>query len=106
MRTCTCIRSLTRPAGAVPSNAVLGSGAPRASCGTAGYHIGDDPDPRTVAVCQKHRVPINHHARQLSARDFAEFDYILGMDTSNISNINRIRPAGSSAMGATVHHAH
>ena len=52
-----------------------------------------------MSVCQKHRVPISHRARQLSARDFAEFDYILGMDSSNISNINRVRPAGSAAKG-------
>lgn len=50
------------------------------SCGTAGYHIGEEPDERTVATCKKHGVPIDSQARQLDRADFEKFDYILGSE--------------------------
>ena len=57
------------------------------SCGTGNYHIGSQPDPRTIANATSNRVPINHCARQLSESDLEEFDYILAMDASNLKNI-------------------
>jgi protein-tyrosine-phosphatase len=50
------------------------------SCGTASYHIGEEPDERTVATCKKHGVPINSQARQIEKEDFHKFDYILGSE--------------------------
>jgi len=32
----------------------------------------------------------NHKAVQMTKRDYDEYDYIIGMDTANIRNINRI----------------
>ena len=32
----------------------------------------------------------NHRARQLTKKDYEKFDYIIGMDAANISNIKRI----------------
>ena len=57
------------------------------SCGTGNYHIGEQPDPRTISVAQKHGVPIQHQCRQLNLNDFKEFDLILAMDESNRRNI-------------------
>lgn len=48
------------------------------SCGTAGYHVGERPDPRTIEVCKKNNVPINSRCRQLKKGDFDEFDIIIG----------------------------
>ncbi|GAA6008599.1 hypothetical protein JCM11491_003362 [Sporobolomyces phaffii] len=68
------------------------------SNGTAGYHIGEEPDERTVQVCRKNGVPINHEAQQLKRSDFDKFDYILAMDSwGNLKNIEKIRPKGSKA---------
>ncbi|KAG5647596.1 hypothetical protein DXG03_008949 [Asterophora parasitica] len=67
------------------------------SCGTAGYHVGEDPDDRTVAVCRKHKVPINSQARQLATSDFTEFTHILAADESNLRNILRCKPSNSTA---------
>lgn len=50
------------------------------SAGTAGYHIGDFPDTRTIDVCKANGVAINHIGRQICNRDFDEFDWILVMD--------------------------
>lgn len=60
------------------------------SCGTANYHIGDSPDPRTIANAKKNGVVIDHCGRQLSANDINDFDYVLAMDNSNYRNILKI----------------
>ncbi|GAA5826225.1 hypothetical protein JCM11251_007215 [Rhodosporidiobolus azoricus] len=67
------------------------------SCGTAGYHVGEEPDERSVAVCRKHNVPINSTCRQLQKSDFTSFDYIVGMDKQNMSNIEKAKPKNSAA---------
>ena len=50
------------------------------SAGTANYHVGGKPDSRSVACCNSHGVKVNHRARQLTTKDFDDFDYILVMD--------------------------
>lgn len=64
------------------------------SCGTGDYHIGDQPDPRTVKTAQKNGVEIWHQARQLSAYDLTEFDYLFAMDEQNMRGILRLPDAG------------
>ena len=60
------------------------------SCGTANYHIGDSPDPRTIANAKKNGVLIEHAGRQLCTDDFEKFDEIFVMDSSNYDNALRI----------------
>lgn len=58
------------------------------SAGTAGYHVGNPPDPRSVAVAQKHGLDISlQKCRRFSQTDFKEFDLIYVMDRSNFSDI-------------------
>src|SRR5688572_1173541 len=57
------------------------------SCGTANYHIGDSPDPRTIENARRNHVVIEHCGRQLCEEDLATFDFILAMDASNYKNI-------------------
>jgi protein-tyrosine phosphatase len=63
------------------------------SAGTASWHIGKSPDPRT----QKHAFKRSYDlskltARQVALSDFQEFDYILAMDRSNLENLQDICP--------------
>jgi len=67
------------------------------SAGTAGYHVGDTPDERTVATCQKNGVPIDHRARQVEKSDFKNFEYILGSDSQDIAKLQRIAPNNPKA---------
>lgn len=60
------------------------------SCGTSNYHIGDPPDSRTIANARKNGVTIDHCGRQFTAKDLADFHYILAMDKSNHHNILRL----------------
>ena len=52
---------------------------------------------RTVATLRKHGITTSCVGRKLKASDFDQFDYIFGMDDSNVSNIKRVQPAGSKA---------
>jgi len=57
------------------------------SCGTGDYHIGSQPDHRTITVAKKNGIEIFHACRQFTKRDIDGFDYILAMDKSNRHNI-------------------
>ena len=65
------------------------------SCGTGDYHIGSQPDPRTIKVAHKNGVEIFHACRQLIPDDLAYFDYLLAMDSSNYRNIMRMAEQGT-----------
>ena len=58
------------------------------SAGTAAYHIGNPPDPRSQEVAQSHGIDISaQKARQFTAQDFERYDHIFVMDRSNYSNV-------------------
>ncbi len=58
------------------------------SAGTAGYHIGNAPDPRSIAVAKKYGIDIGRQVcRKLKASDLDDFDLIFAMDESNYENI-------------------
>ena len=65
------------------------------SAGTAGYHAGDQAHRGTLNILRKHNIPYNGRSRQLTRSDLTEFDYILAMDKSNLSNIRKL-DAGNS----------
>ena len=58
------------------------------SAGTAGYHVGNPPDPRSIAVAKKYGLDISSQkCRRFSKMDFKEFDFIYVMDRNNFSDI-------------------
>ncbi|WP_127137887.1 low molecular weight protein-tyrosine-phosphatase [Flagellimonas oceanensis] len=58
------------------------------SAGTAGYHVGNPPDKRSIAVAKKYGLNITHQkCRKFSRQDFLEFDHIYVMDRSNFSDV-------------------
>jgi len=67
------------------------------SAGTAAYHVGEDPDYRTISTCKKHHIPIDHSARQVKVADFSEFQYILAADESNLRNLMAKKPREGTA---------
>lgn len=68
------------------------------SAGTAGYHVDQLPDPRTVSTCKKRGVTVDHLAQQLEPEDFGRYDYILAMDSSNLRDIRGCQRAGTRAL--------
>lgn len=64
------------------------------SCGTAAYHIGAQPDSRSRANARKNGLEYTHAGRQISDRDFTEFDLIIPMDASNEAHLRMADPTG------------
>ncbi len=68
------------------------------SAGTAGYHIGEPPDPRAIHTAALFGIDISDfRGRQAVSADFARFTHIMALDHSNLANLARIAPTGHSA---------
>ena len=64
------------------------------SAGTAHWHAGEAPDARSIAAGQKRGYDLAVlRARQVTAADFEQFDYILAMDSQNLADLTAIRPS-------------
>ncbi len=58
------------------------------SAGTGGWHVGSQPDRRSIAVAKNYGVDISgQRCRQFSADDFDRYDLILVMDRSNLEDV-------------------
>lgn len=68
------------------------------SAGTAGYHVGERAHRGTRNVLSKHNIPYDGRSRQVVRDDFANFDYILAMDNSNLANLERMAPKDSNVV--------
>ena len=76
----------------------LGHLVETASAGTGGWHHGEPPDHRSIAVARANGIDISaQRARQLRAEDFNSHDLIFAMDRDNLRNIVRLAPHDSSA---------
>ena len=61
------------------------------SAGTASYHIGSSPDPRSIKTAMKHGIDIsNQRARQFTKTDFDAFDHIFVMDRQNLRDVLKL----------------
>ena len=64
-----------------------------ASAGTESYHIGEGADPRAIASARSAGIDLMpHRARQLTAEDFAGYDFLLAMDRVNLRAAQRRCP--------------
>ena len=63
------------------------------SAGTGSWHIGKTPDARSTLAASARGYDISKlTARRIEEADFAEFDYLLAMDKSNLYDLNRLCP--------------
>ncbi len=61
------------------------------SCGTAAYHVGEQPDRRAMAKLREHGMDISDlSGRQFEQSDFDHFDIIYVMDSQNYRNVLRL----------------
>lgn len=67
------------------------------SAGTSGFHAGETADPRTLDVLQRHGAPNPSRSRVLTTDDFKAYDWIIGMDRSNLRNMKRLCPPNARA---------
>ncbi|HEY7771640.1 MAG TPA: low molecular weight protein-tyrosine-phosphatase [Marinagarivorans sp.] len=63
------------------------------SAGTASWHAGNPPDARSIQFARQRGYELKHlRARQAIVEDFDEFDIILAMDNSNLSDLRDLCP--------------
>ena len=61
------------------------------SAATSREEIGNGPHYGTVTKMREVGIPVlPHRARQMTRADYDEYDYLIGMDNYNISNMTRI----------------
>ena len=66
------------------------------SAGTGGWHAGEPPDRRAIACARGHGVDIaGLRARQLRARDFQDFHWLLCADVDNLRDVRALAPPGA-----------
>jgi protein-tyrosine phosphatase len=58
------------------------------SAGTSSYHNGENPCTNSQIVAKNHGVDISdYRSTQVTKKDFEEFDLVIGLDKSNVSNL-------------------
>jgi protein-tyrosine phosphatase len=68
-----------------------------ASAGTAPYHLGKAPDPRTREAAMRRGYDLSLlRARVVETPDFERFDLILAMDRENLSDLQRRAPLSAA----------
>lgn len=68
------------------------------SAGMQGYHVGEMPDARAVAVAKRRGISLGGLvARKVVMRDFYDFDLILAMDAGHYQELMAIRPQDAVA---------
>lgn len=68
------------------------------SAGTAAYHVGKSPDPRSVREAAKNGIDIaRYSARQIDEDDFFRFTHIFALDQSNLHDLRAMQPVNSTA---------
>ncbi len=64
-----------------------------ASCATSTEEIGNPVYPPARAELARQGIPCEHRgARQITRRDYAEYDLLICMDENNLRNLRRIIP--------------
>lgn len=58
------------------------------SAGTGGWHVGQQPDSRSISIAKKYGLDISGQScRKFDTSDFDKFDQILVMDYSNLNDV-------------------
>ncbi|KAL7729469.1 hypothetical protein ACLKA6_009028 [Drosophila palustris] len=67
------------------------------SAAIEGWNLGAKPDSRALRVLKYHNIEYLGCARRLVVDDFDKFDYIFGMDQSNMASLKLLMPHYSNA---------
>lgn len=62
------------------------------SAGIGSWHTGQLPDKRMRVHAGRRGYDLTHHARQVRATDFEDFDLIIAMDSANAEDLRELAP--------------
>lgn len=61
------------------------------SAGTSNHHAGENPCTNSIKVAKNNNINIaSQKSRQVTTKDFEYYDYIVGLDSSNIANLKQM----------------
>lgn len=67
------------------------------SAGTGDWHVGEPPDPRSIAAAKRRGFELTGRARQFQEIDWDSFDYVIAMDRSNYDILRDSAPEDAVA---------
>jgi protein-tyrosine phosphatase len=67
------------------------------SAGTGGWHVGQLPDHRMRVHARRRDLELTHRCQQIRPADFYDFDMVVGMDSSNLSDLRSLAPTAEEA---------
>lgn len=68
------------------------------SAGTHSYHVGEPPDPRSIAYAKERGIAMDDLvARQVQPNDYQQFDILLALDQSHLNRLRELRPDDATA---------
>ena len=74
------------------------------SAGTGDWHIGEAPCDNSIKVASNNGVDISmQQSRQVSKQDFQDFDLVIGLDDSNMANLQKLGAVGALKLGSFAH---
>ena len=62
------------------------------SAGTGAWHVGEAPDRRAAAAALSHEIVLDGRARQVTRKDFEDFDLLIAMDRENARELRQRAP--------------
>jgi protein-tyrosine phosphatase len=65
------------------------------SAGTGGWHSGERPDPRSLALAERKGIHLPSRARQVTTTDLSRYDWLLAMDRQNRGDLLALGAAES-----------
>jgi len=71
------------------------------SAGTGDWHIGESPCDNSIKVASQHGVDISQQqSRQVTQEDFIKYDLIIGLDDSNMKNLEKLGASNALKLGS------
>lgn len=67
------------------------------SAGISAYHSGELPDSRMRQHASQRGLQLTHRSRRVRSSDFDAFDLIIGMDRSNVEDLQELAPTMAHA---------
>lgn len=75
------------------------------SAGTGAWHIGEAPHIGTQRVLRRHGLTSAHQARVVVSKDFAQFDYVIALDRSNMHDLRSMAGISATRLSLLLEHA-
>jgi len=72
-----------------------------ASAGTGDWHIGEAPCENSIRIAKEKGVDISHQrAHQITANALQQYDRVIALDDSNLTNIKKVGSSNLSKLGS------